>query len=532
MAEDKIGKIIDDAGVEAESTEAVVGRLAALGALEYDLVREEEATRLGVRVSTLDAEVKKSRRSSGNGQQGTGVMFREPEPWPEHVDGDDLLDRIAVAARRYLVLPQGGAEVIALWILHAHAVKAFHHTPRLAVTAPERQCGKSVVLDFLELLTPKSLKTENVTSAVVFRLTEEHQPTLLCDEVDTYIKSRDELVGILNAGHKQGGMAFRCEGDSNTVRGFNVFAPVATAGIGKLPPTLGDRSIPIKMRRAGKDERRYPLRPDRALDEIDLKRMAMRWAADNFSILAGADAVVPNWMFNRAADNWRPLFAIADAASAAWSERARDIAMVLSRESISDESFRLMALKDLHELFVDRGADYLLSEDVVEAFKKIEERPWADWKAKNGFTPNQLARLLGEFDIHPKTIKAANGRRGYGRDQCEQVFSAYTPSQSATPLPAKESAGFSTPQSATSAATRTATGPDQIATGSTAVAHEVAGQVALCDPRKAAESLASSGVALWQGGLDEDDIERDAIMNEADFDDQPIVPAPLGREAG
>ena len=511
MAEGNINESVGTAEPVKPDYDAIVQRLAALKPLEYDLVREVEAANLDVRVSTLDAEVKRARKGNGESGQGSKILFEDRDPWPEPVDGDDLLDQIATAARRYLILPSGGAELIALWVLHAHAVNAFYHTPRLAVTAPERRCGKSVVLDFLELLTPRALKTENVTTAVIFRLTEEHQPTVLCDEVDTYINSRDELVGILNSGHKRNAKAFRCEGDSNTVRGFNVFAPVATAGIGKLPPTLGDRSIPLRMRRARKDERLLPLRSDRATVEHELMAKAIRWAADHFNALSGMDPEIPDWMFNRVADNWRPLFMIAEAAGGAWPTRARDVAHLLSKETVSNESIRIMALEDLRGLFEERAAEYLLSEDVVEAFKKLEERPWADWKAKNGFTVNQLARMLGEFDLRPKAIKAANSRRGYKKAECDDVFTQYLqhpPFQTATPLPPKDSAGYSDFQTATKS-----------------------DEVAVCNPRKPAETLEGSGVAVCNGGTG-DTYTNDTGNVAAESDDPFGIPAAFDRRTG
>jgi len=48
-------------GQSFSSDFSVLMPLAALSALEYDRVRETEAAKLGVRVSTLDAEVKKLR---------------------------------------------------------------------------------------------------------------------------------------------------------------------------------------------------------------------------------------------------------------------------------------------------------------------------------------------------------------------------------------------------------------------------------------------------------------------------------------
>ena len=82
-------------------------------------------------------------------------------------------------------------------------------------------------------MAARAVRTENLTAPVLFRIVDQHQPTLLLDEVDTYIYQSEELRGLLNAGHKRGACAYRCEG--NTVRAFRAFGRGAgggTAGAG------------------------------------------------------------------------------------------------------------------------------------------------------------------------------------------------------------------------------------------------------------------------------------------------------------
>src|SRR4029453_9603697 len=105
-------------------------------------------------------------------------------------------------------------------------------------------------LDVLASMVPRPLRTENMTAAVLFRLVESQRSKLLLDQVDSYLNEADELRGLLNAGHKRGAKAYRCEGENNAVRSFAAFAPAALAGIGILPGTLHDRSIVIRLTRA------------------------------------------------------------------------------------------------------------------------------------------------------------------------------------------------------------------------------------------------------------------------------------------
>src|SRR5206468_8863417 len=104
--------------------------------------------------------------------------------------------------------------------------------PRLNLSSPEAGCGKTTTLDLLATMAPRALRTENLTAPVLFRLIDQHQPTLLLDEVDAYLPGAEELRGLLNAGHKQGACAYRCEGVGNSVRAFKAFAPAVLSGIG------------------------------------------------------------------------------------------------------------------------------------------------------------------------------------------------------------------------------------------------------------------------------------------------------------
>jgi putative DNA primase/helicase len=335
-----------------------------------------------------------------------GFSLREVEVWPESVDGDALLDSITQAVRRYLVLPPNGAEVIALWAVAAHAFNGFQISPRLHVRSPEKRCGKTIALDVLECLTPRSIRTENVTTAVLFRLVDGYRPTLLIDEVDAFLKDYEELRGALNAGHRRGGQMLRCEGDHNEVRAFKTFAPVALAGIGRLPGTLEDRSIAIEMRRRKPTEQVARFRRDRANDLDELASMAARWVADHEVSLSAADPEAPGTLHDRAVDNWRPLFAIADLAGGEWPTLARQVAVRLSGgEAEQDASVRVQLLVDVKVIFDADDRDQLPSVFICGQLADMEDRPWPEWRQGKPITARQLARQLEAFSIRPGTIR-------------------------------------------------------------------------------------------------------------------------------
>ena len=129
----------------------------------------------------------------------------EPEPWPEPVNGAELLGRSAASIRRHVVMSDHAADTAALWGLHTYLLDCFGISPRLAITSPEKGCGKTTLLDVLSRLVTRPLPTANATAAAIFRIVEMQQPTLLIDEADTFLSENGELRGILNSGHRQGG---------------------------------------------------------------------------------------------------------------------------------------------------------------------------------------------------------------------------------------------------------------------------------------------------------------------------------------
>src|SRR5439155_12893052 len=147
------------------------------------------------------------------------------------------------------------------------------------------------------------------------------------------------------------------------------------AMIGNLPGTLADLSISITLKRKRPDEVVENFRHDRTEDLDQLARMCARWAGDNIGRLRGADPTVPANLYNRAADNWRPLLALADAAGGAWPERARAIA---AQTVDADQAKRVGLLADIRDVFQARGIDRIKSADLAAALVAIEGHPWAE----------------------------------------------------------------------------------------------------------------------------------------------------------
>lgn len=425
---------LDDPRVRA----ALLEELATLDAIEYDRRREEEAKQLGVRVKTLDDEVARRRPQDNNGHAGQGspVVFEEIEPWPDVVDGATLLNGLVAAYKRFVALPPGGAEALALWTVHTHAHDAASVSPILSITSPEKRCGKTTTLRVLGALVPRHLPTSNTTLAPLFRSIEKWRPTLLVDEADTFLRDDDSLIGALNSGHcRETAWLLRSVGDDHEPKRFHTWGAKAVAFIGRAPGTLEDRSITVRLQRRRPDEQveRFRL----AREDPDLKVLAQqsaRWAADYMALLREAEPDPPGGLHDRAIDNWEPLLAIADLAGGRWPKEARRVAVLLSGGDEDESSYRVTLLGDIGAIFKQRGGDRLPSADLCEALAGMEDRPWPEWKKGKPITTRQLAQLLKPFGVSPTTIKQADGStiKGYLRERFDGAFARYLPNLSVT----------------------------------------------------------------------------------------------------
>ena len=414
-----------------------IERLAALDPISYEAERKKMPDALGIRASVLDELVKAKRQENGIDGDGDNLGLFEPEPWTHTVDGAALLNGIVCDLCRYMVMPRQAAEVVALWTVHTHVFDYFQHTPRLHVTAPEKGCGKSTLLDVLAFLVPKAIKTENLSTAVLFRAVDKYQPTLLIDEVDTFLRDNEELRGCLNAGHAKGGKHLRCVGDNHDLKAFRTFAPAALAGIGKISPILADRSIQIILQKRRSDEPVENFRADRAQHLRDRASQIARWVHDHEIELRAAEPELPGGVLNRLADNWRPLVAIADIAGGDWPDRARKALGAMShRDDDEGESIRVQLLADIRMTFEATGNNRITSEALVTWLHDMEDRPWPDYgRAHKPITKTQVARLLKSFGIAPNTIRDGDKPlKGYKRGQFADAFSRYLPNPSVTSL--------------------------------------------------------------------------------------------------
>lgn len=356
------------------------------------------------------------------------VALIDAEPVLGHV----LLERLVELFDSYLVLPKGGAEVLALYTIFTYLFNEFDICPLLVVTAPTKRCGKTRTQDVLSGVVRNPVRASNASAASLFRLIEHGQVTLLLDEYDTYLNRNEDIKGIVNGGHTRGSAyVLRAErsGEDFLPRRFSTWCPKILAGVDRLPPTIEDRSIILPMRRKEKSQTVRKLRLAKFPDETAaLRSMLERWAADNAERVAATTPPPIEGFDDRASDNWEPLLAIGDVIGHGWAERSRWAARTLvdAASTHDEQDLQILLLKDLQELLKDNLEGEIRTELLLERLLERDERPWGESEAGKPINAHRLARRLKAFGISPRKYRNGTGTfRGYLVADFDDVWRRY-----------------------------------------------------------------------------------------------------------
>jgi len=411
-----------------------------------------------------------------NPHSAPSLELTDIDPWPDAVDGKALLDELSAVLRRFVVLPKWAPKTLALWTLHTYAFQLRDVSTYVGIESPEKRCGKTTLLTVLSELVHRPVVAANISSPAFFRVIEETRPTLLIDEADTFLQGNDELRGILNSGYtRKTAYVVRVsnesrisgyplidraandadpplpkgEGEGNVqpatrvrpvhkaqsrsscypARGtrlarFSCWCPKVMAAIGRLPDTLADRCIVIRMERKTLDEQCERLRN---LDASTLRRQCARFVLDHGAQIAIARPEIPTGLNDRAADIWEPLFALADLAAGEWPKLARHAAVALN--AVAHETNPIGALlMDILVAFGMAQADRLFSRSLVERLNARADRPWAEVRNGKPITELWLAQQLRPYGVRPRTIWIGEeSAKGYTLEHFSNTFRRYIP---------------------------------------------------------------------------------------------------------
>lgn len=340
----------------------------------------------------------------------------------------ELLNRLSTRLKRHMVITDAQADAIALWILHTYVYQRFDHTPRLAIISPQKRCGKSTLLELLELLCCDPLHTDSASEAALYRTVDSQGAvTLLVDEMDSFMMNQSGVGNVLNSGFKFSGTTMRCvkANEDHAPKRFRTFCPIALASIGDLSDTVMDRSVVIRLRRKTDQETVERIRPHREAIKQDGEAIAA-WAKD-VDLSQHLDPSMPDTFGDRQADISVVLLALADLAGGEWPERAR-AALADLFHSAEEESDAAKLLVDIRAIFVEADADKLSSGAICAALVTLEHRPWAEFRGGAAISKPQLASLLAPFGISPINIRIGQDVvKGYERAAFADAWLRYLP---------------------------------------------------------------------------------------------------------
>lgn len=354
---------------------------------------------------------------------------------PAKVNESKLLDELLAFIGRFVVMTDQQRLLVALWVMQTHLVDHCEQAPYLSITSPEKQCGKSRVLETLEYLVARPWRVISPSDAVAYRYIHAKKPTLLLDEVDQVfaVNTRHPgLVAILNAGHRRGAKVARAKDFGKGIEEFDCFCAKALAGIGTLPDTVADRSIYIRLERKDKGQRVQRLiRRDVEGPAAALRERVAAWAAEHGQAVGAARPFMPPQLSDRMEEGCEALVAIAERLGCA--DLARDaLVHLLTVERLdAQQTMRQRLLRDLRDIWreeeatKERPVRAFHTDTLLHRLHSKDDSPWRNYYGRM-LEANDLAALLRHYGVHSKLVNIGGKRlRGYRRDAIQPVVKKY-----------------------------------------------------------------------------------------------------------
>lgn len=373
----------------------------------------------------------------------------DPKPWPKDVDLLETVREIEKTIRRVMVCEERYVTAAAYYIAATWFVDYVQYAPYAVITAPAKRCGKSVMLDLMGKLVKRPYAMAGKPSeASIFRTLDANRPTLLLDEVDTYLSKADELQGILNGGiSKDAAFVSRCEKDLSgniVTRNFRTFGFKIMSGIGadRCGNALVDRAIVLRLSRKTRNDTREKLRhiPKNQWEALrsKLMRLSLKYA-ESVEKASAVPVDMPEALGDRDCDKWEVLFILADLSGEDEGRRVRNVACEIAGED-SGDAWQSELISDaadivkraiasgggfdldfgsagrIHIGITDGGmyGDCILSTDLHQTMTLNPDWQWKEFGRSGRALPQHLmTRTITEHGVKAAKLKKANGRVGF-----------------------------------------------------------------------------------------------------------------------
>ena len=414
--------------IESETDKQTIERMAKLSLLEYARQSKDASEKLGITPSQLKqvvADFKKTQEPTTD----KPPLIETVEPWDSPVNGSQVLNEVLAQLQAHVIAPVETLHTASLWVCMTWLSDVATVLPVALITAPEKNCGKSTLLNAMAKMSKSALITSNMTSAVLFRLIDKHAPSLFIDEVDTFLRDNLELGGILNSGHtKDLAYVMRCEGDNFEPVRFSTWCPKALSGISasNISGTLSSRSIILNMRRKQAGESAQNIRHTAPEIFTDIKRKLARWADDNAGAFSQLHPVIDG-LNNREQDNYEPLLAIAMLAGGEWVQHLERACNVSRQNNEESKSIGVELLEACKQIFEINHVDKIRSTALLEHLLKDDEAIFATYNRGAPIKLRQVTKRLGDYGIKSKPLRFGYDgvSKGYELLQFEDAFKTY-----------------------------------------------------------------------------------------------------------
>ncbi len=238
-------------------------------------------------------------------------LVDETVPWDGPVDGMELFQEIYSLLGQVMWMSDSARLTVTFWLIASYTFKLYRKFPYLRIKSPDKNCGKSTLIDLVAELVFNPLIASDVSPAALYRIVEKFTPTLLLDEFDNKEQIR-ELTQLLNAGYDNNRSALRYNMDKDCAERFRTYCPKVIASIKRITDTTESRCLPIDLQRVPADAE------DKLTELCDLKpelfqtikRKILAWVEDNLPKIKACRPDRPNWLHTRDWDMWRPCYVV------------------------------------------------------------------------------------------------------------------------------------------------------------------------------------------------------------------------------
>lgn len=349
----------------------------------------------------------------------------EPEPWAEPVESSELLLQLAMLVTRYVHLPIGAAQALALYVAHTWSIEWAASSPRLAIVSASAASGKTTALNVLAALTPRPLRIARASVNPLLRMIDVAHPTFFFDDAEDWLLPNRQLRALIAAGHARGNIYMNPLSKKIEAQSLSCFSPCVLALTGWPPNDLARRCITIPLAPTVTSEKltRFdPLYPPPEFAEA--RARLARWARDHGATAATAGPTRIDGYTSAQCHVWHPLLAIAEHAGEGGVDFAHRAMQMAEHAHDGDPDVQSL-LAEIRETFDQ--SDRLTTEFLLKALLKDQGAPWHHTNAKRRLDARSLARYLAPFGIRPRVIRKADNSfaRGYMAADFHRVFKRY-----------------------------------------------------------------------------------------------------------